>query len=59
MLWNYPYIKKKKNKITNEIETIAMIDNIFAQLDLFLAQQVWTPNLLLPSSMSPTMVLFP
>jgi hypothetical protein len=36
-----------------------MIDNIFAQLDLFLAQQVWTPNLLLPSSMSPTMVLFP
>jgi hypothetical protein len=40
MFWNYPYIKKKKNKITNEIETIAMIDNIFAQLDLFLAQQV-------------------
>jgi hypothetical protein len=31
MPWKvYPHIKREK-KITNEIETIAMIDNIFAQ----------------------------
>jgi hypothetical protein len=34
------HTSKRKNKITNEIEAIAMIDNIFAQLDLFLTQQV-------------------
>jgi hypothetical protein len=40
MPWNYPYIKKEKKRITSEIDAIAMIDNIFVQLDLLLAQQV-------------------
>jgi hypothetical protein len=58
MPWKvYPHIKRRKKRIIDEIRTIAMIDNIFAQVvHSFLAQEV--SPILLPSSMNPTMVLF-
>jgi hypothetical protein len=50
--------KRGKKKLIDEIEAIAMIDNIFAQvIHLFLIQQV--SLILLLSSMSLAMVLSP
>lgn len=49
--------RRKRKRVTDEIEAINMIDNVFAQFNLFLAQQV--SPLLLPSSISPAIMLFP
>jgi hypothetical protein len=47
----------EKKRITNEIKVVAMTDDVFEKLDLFLIQQVSPP--LLPSPMSHVVVLFP
>ncbi|CAM6030568.1 unnamed protein product [Sphagnum balticum] len=49
--------RRKRKRGTDEIEAINMIDNVFAQFNLFLTQQV--SPLLLPSSISPAIMLFP
>jgi hypothetical protein len=49
--------RRKRKRVTDEIEAINMIDNVFAQFNLFLTQQV--SPLLLPSSISPAIILFP
>lgn len=49
--------RRKRKRATDEIEAISMIDNAFAQFNLFLTQQV--SPLLLPSSISPAIMLFP
>ncbi|CAK9264014.1 unnamed protein product [Sphagnum jensenii] len=49
--------RRKRKRATDETEAINMIDNVFAQFNLFLAQQV--SPLLLPSSIGPAITLFP
>jgi hypothetical protein len=49
--------RRKRKRGTDEIEAINMIDNVFAQFNLFLTQRV--SPLLLPSSISPAIMLFP